>query len=109
MIEMSKQSASRFTLVHAAVLAVAMFSAAALGEYLRPTQRLAELKPKIDLAKQIPLRFGDWKVDTSTIPVLPNPELQARLDVLYSSTLARSYVNSKGQRIMLSIDRKSVV
>ena len=100
---MTQQSASRFTLVHAALLAVAMFSAAALGEYLRPTQRLAELKPKIDLAKEIPLRFGDWKEDTSTIPVLPNPELQARLDVLYSSTLARTYVNSKGQRIMLSI------
>lgn len=100
---MAQQSGPRFTLTHAAVLAIAMFSAAALGEYLRPTERLAESKPKIDLAKQIPLRFGDWKEDTSTKPVLPNPELQARLDVLYSSTLARTYVNSKGQRIMLSI------
>ena len=36
-------------------------------------------------------------------PVVPNPEVQAKLDVLYSSTLARTYRNAKGQRVMLSI------
>ena len=100
---MTTQSSKGFTLASSAVLAIAMFSAAALGGYLRPTHRLADFKPKIDLSTQIPKSFGDWKEDLSMVPVLPNPEVQASLDVLYSATLARTYINSKGQRVMLSI------
>lgn len=85
------------------VVATLMF-ATALGAFaLKPTERVAEQKPKIDLATQIPLAFGDWKLDDLIVPVLPNPEVQARLDALYSSTLARTYVNSTGQRVMLTI------
>lgn len=80
-----------------------MLGTAGVSEYLRPTLRLAEIKPRIDLEKQIPRSFGDWQEDASVVPVLPNPEVQAKLDALYSSTLARTYVNSKGQRVMLSI------
>jgi EpsI family protein len=35
--------------------------------------------------------------------VLPNPELQAKLDQLYTQLLARTYINAAGQRVMLSI------
>jgi EpsI family protein len=74
------------------------------GSYaLKPTERISESKPKIELEQQIPVAFGDWKVDTAVVPVLPNPELLASLNALYSSTLARTYRNSAGQRIMLSI------
>jgi len=85
------------------VVAIAMVSAAALGSHLRPTHRLADQKTKIDLEAQIPLSFGDWRVDNRSLPVLPDPEVQARLNSLYSSTLARGYVNSQGKRVMLSI------
>lgn len=82
----------------------ALMFATALGAYaLKPTERVAEQKPKIDLATQIPLAFGDWKLDNLIIPILPNPEVQASLDALYSSTLARSYINSAGNRVMLTI------
>jgi EpsI family protein len=75
-----------------------------LGSYtLKPTERISDSKPKIELEQQIPTAFGDWKVDTAVVPVLPNPELLASLSALYSSTLARTYRNSAGQRIMLSI------
>jgi EpsI family protein len=85
------------------ILVALMVLAALASEWLRPTYRLAEHKPPIVLDRQIPEAFGDWKVDRSIIPVLPDPSLQAALDVLYSQTLARTYINSKGQRVMLSI------
>jgi EpsI family protein len=80
-----------------------MVLAALASEWLRPSYRLAEHKAPIALDKQVPEAFGEWKVDRSIIPVLPDPSLQAALDVLYSQTLARTYINTKGQRVMLSI------
>jgi EpsI family protein len=70
---------------------------------MRPTERLAEIKTPIVLDKQVPESFGEWRLDRSIRPVLPDPSLQAQLDVLYSQTLARTYVNNQGQRVMLSI------
>jgi EpsI family protein len=74
-----------------------------VGELWRPTYRIADHKPKINLAAQVPEQFGDWQIDKSISPILPDPSLQARLDELYSQTLARTYVNSAGKRVMLSI------
>ena len=85
------------------VLVALMVLAAVAGELLRPTDRLSERKTKIVLETQIPEAFGDWRLDTSIRPVLPDPGLQAMLDVLYSQTLARTYVNAAGERVMLSI------
>jgi EpsI family protein len=80
-----------------------MSVAAFAAESLRPQQRLADLKPKINLDIQIPRSFGEWKEDATIVPILPNPEAQAALDTFYSSALARTYVNASGQRVMLSI------
>ena len=85
------------------LLIALMVAAAVAGELMRPTQRLAEQKPRIELDQQVPEAFGDWRLDRSIRPVLPDPSLQAMLDVLYSQTLARTYINRQGQRIMLSI------
>lgn len=85
------------------VLVVGMVLAFVAGEWLKPTTRLAEIKPAIELEKQIPETFGEWRVDKSIRPVLPDPGLQAMLDSLYSQTLARTYINPRGERIMLSI------
>ncbi|HET7864523.1 MAG TPA: EpsI family protein, partial [Burkholderiaceae bacterium] len=35
--------------------------------------------------------------------VLPDPTLQARLDSVYDQTLARAYINARGERVMLTI------
>ena len=86
-----------------AVLVLGMVLAFLGGEWLRPTTRLAEIKPAIVLDKQIPEAFGDWRVDPNIRPVVPDPGLQAMLDSLYSQTLARTYINRKGERVMLSI------
>ena len=85
------------------VCVVLMLGAAWVGEWMRPSYRLSEHKPRISLATQVPEAFGEWRLDRSIMPVVPDPNLQAMLDELYSQTLARTYVNAQGQRIMLSI------
>lgn len=87
----------------AAVIAALMLAALLAAEALKPNKRLAELREPIRLAAQVPTAFGDWREDRAIVPVLPNPELQAKLDALYSQLLARTYVNSRGERVMLSI------
>lgn len=85
------------------VLVALMVLAAAVGEWMKPSYRLSEHKPPIQLAAQIPEAFGEWRLDKSITPVLPDPGLQAMLDSLYSQTIARTYINAEGQRMMLSI------
>ena len=93
----------RATTARVLVLVVLMALAAVAGEALRPTDRLSDRKTRIVLDKQVPESFGEWTVDTNIRPVVPDPGLQAMLDTLYSQTLARTYVNAKGERVMLSI------
>lgn len=90
-------------LLRVGVLVVGMVLAFLGGEWLRPTTRLAEIKPPIVLHKQVPEAFGDWRIDPNIRPVVPDPGLQAMLNSLYSQTLARTYINSKGERVMLSV------
>lgn len=85
------------------MIAILLIATALAAHTLKPTKRLADQRSKINLVTEIPTAFGDWTEDTLLIPILPNPEVQAKLDVLYSSTLARTYRNSTGQRVMLSI------
>ncbi len=80
-----------------------MLASALAAKILTPTKHLADARPKIQLEQQIPKAFGDWQEDPTLVPVLPNPQVQAKLDTLYSSTLARTYRNKVGQRVMLSI------
>ena len=95
--------ASPVTTRRVALLVGLMAVAAVAGEALQPRDRLSERKTPIVLEKQVPEAFGEWRLDTSIRPVVPDPTLQAMLDTLYSQTLARTYINPQGQRVMLSI------
>jgi EpsI family protein len=90
---------NRRSLVFAALSVGAAGSALAL----RPSKRAAEVLTRIDLERQIPQQIGDWKIDKGLLPVLPNPEVQAALDQIYTQVLARSYVRPDGVRIMITI------
>ncbi|OQY70329.1 MAG: EpsI family protein [Rhodocyclaceae bacterium UTPRO2] len=85
------------------IIAALMFAASAAAVALRPTHKLADAGPKVNLEAMIPKQFGDWRIDTSIAPVLPAPDVQAKLDKIYNQTIARTYVNGRGQRVMLSI------
>lgn len=79
-----------------------MLAAAAAAVGLKPTIHMAEQNP-INLEQMIPQQFGDWKIDQSIVPVKVDPELQARLNKIYSQLVSRTYVNQRGDRVMLSI------
>lgn len=86
-----------------ALLGFLMAATALAASTFRPTERLATTRPAIQLDQQVPKSFGQWTEDLMQVPVLPNPQAQATLDALYSATLARTYRNMAGQRVMLSI------
>ena len=85
------------------IAAVAMVVASAMAYALTPTIALSDRLGKLDLESAIPRTFGDWVEETHAFGGVVNPQQQAVIDSIYSDTLSRSYVNTKGDRIMLSV------
>lgn len=84
------------------VIGLCMFAGAGLALALKPTDKLTD-QAQFDLETLVPAQMGDWKVDTTIATLLVAPELQKVIDETYSQTLTRTYVNSAGKRIMLSV------
>jgi len=80
-----------------------MFAASVGAIIARPSTKFANMKPPISLHTMIPKQFGDWREDRQQVVQVINPQTEELLDKLYSETLSRSYVNSNGYRIMLSL------
>jgi len=80
-----------------------MVSSAAVTKVITPSVKMADAQGQFNLAAMVPAAFGDWREDTSIIPLQVDPATQAKLDKIYNQVLSRTYVNSTGQRIMLSI------
>ncbi|MDO9196982.1 exosortase-associated protein EpsI, B-type [Rhodoferax sp.] len=70
---------------------------------LTPQHLLSDTATPIDLVSAIPVAFGDWLVDPNVAPVRPSPEQQETLDQTYDQIVSRTYKNSQGARIMLSV------
>ncbi len=87
----------------AALAALLMGGAALAAWQLTPTRPLATQHGELELETQIPKQFGDWRVDSSAGAALVNPQQDALLKQIYTQILTRTYVNSVGQRVMLSI------
>ncbi len=88
----------------AALAALLMAAGAGAGQWLTPTQRLAQLRAtRLDLKADVPSAFGDWRIDPVRYASIVNPETEALLNRLYTQQLTRTYVNTAGRRIMLSI------
>ncbi len=82
------------------VVSLVLLVSAGLAHYMTPVQRDI---PMPNLETMIPKTFGDWRIDGSIIPVLPSADVEANLNLVYDATLARTYINSKGERMMLSL------
>lgn len=87
----------------AGLLALVMAAASALAIAITPRTYLADQHPREKLADIVPRAFGGWQVDTSIVPVPPSPDLQQVIDATYDETLALTYRNAQGQRVMLSL------
>jgi EpsI family protein len=85
------------------ILATLMAVVAVGGIAARPTLKTDRATPRYKLEDIVPKQFGDWKVVQDQGVQVVNPQTQALLDSLYSQLLSRTYVNSKGYRIMLSL------
>ena len=70
---------------------------------MTPTLKEADSRKSTNLENIIPTQFGEWAQDDKPSVILINPTLQATLDAIYNQTLNRTYVNSEGKRLMLSI------
>jgi EpsI family protein len=90
-------------LLASVVLGVSMALTSALTGALTPRTRVATAGERFSLEAMIPKSFGGWTVDETIVPLKPNPEQQTMLEKIYDQTLARTYVNSAGERVMLSI------
>jgi len=68
-----------------------------------PDTSTTQERRNLGLEEMLPRSFGDWRVDDTLMPVLPPPDVEAKVKQIYDEVLARTYVNSAGQRVMLSI------
>ena len=79
-----------------------MFAASGGAIVARPTTKASDLGQALSLEATVPHQFGDWREVPQAVHVV-NPQTQELLDKLYSEILTRTYVNSGGYRIMLSL------
>jgi len=85
------------------LIGLAMLAAAGLALALTPRQKLTDQASQINLEAMIPKQFGEWKLDDKAAPTRYSPDVQAELNRIYNQLLDRTYINSKGERVMLVI------
>jgi len=84
------------------LLGAVMVLAAGAAFALKPT-RGYDGTAGFDLERIIPGSFSDWIIDPGVVPIVPAPDVQANLDRLYSQLVSRTYVNARGERMMLTV------
>lgn len=82
---------------------ICMGATAVLAGVGKPRNKLADMLPPLDLEAAFPARFGGWRIDDRMPVVLPAPDMQAQLDLIYNKVISRTYINAVGQRMMLSV------
>lgn len=87
----------------AALALLGMAAAAGAAVAARPRAQAKAMGPDLSLEFEVPRRFGTWTIDPSILPLQPDPQLQKVVDETYEQTLARTYRNANGYRIMLSM------
>lgn len=77
--------------------------AASLSSIALVPKLLVTDAPLVRLEDQVPMTFADWRTSDSGQRAIVSPEVKKQLEELYSDTLTRTYVNSTGERVMLSL------
>ncbi len=73
------------------------------GFALKPTKHVTAHGPKINLESMIPKELQVGQLMKLLYHFRLSPERMALLNKIYNQTLSRTYINNKGDRIMLSI------
>src|SRR5690349_15674676 len=82
----------------ALLLAALMCGAAVVGIAGQPRTPL----PSMRLTESVPIEFGAWRKVEEAVRLV-NPQVQGGIEDIYDEVLTRTYVNSDGDRIMLSM------
>ena len=85
------------------IIGLLMVLASASAEYLKPSKRLAEEMPSVNLERIIPMQFGEWVAARESLELIVDPATKGLLSEIYSQILTRTYFNPQGDRIMLSM------
>lgn len=85
------------------ILMVLMIAASGMAVALKPTKKIADQGPKVDLEAMIPNAFGEWRQELVATAQVVDPQQKELLDKIYNQTLSRTYVNAEGYRVMLSL------
>jgi EpsI family protein len=85
------------------IMLVFMLVASSLTLALHPTHKISEQGPVIDLETMIPRTFDEWREEQSRSVQIVDPQQKEMIDKIYTQTLSRTYVNTAGYRIMLSM------
>lgn len=80
-----------------------MMCIAALITWLCTPHILMAQSHQINLETMIPAQFNDWKTEENSHALVKAPDVEAAVNKLYSNLLMRTYINSKGERMMLSV------
>jgi len=94
--------AMKKSLIISLLLGILMVLSSVLTKVMTPNITSGQ-KVDINLETLIPTEFEDWKLDSSIASPIVTPGVKDLLEKTYSQTLSRTYVNKKGERIMLSI------
>ena len=85
----------------AIAVALAMTAAATLA--ITPERRLADARPRVDLAALVPAQFDGWREVHDGAGVQPDASTRAKVGRTYDQVLARTYADRDDRRVMLSI------
>lgn len=85
------------------ILMALMIAASGMAVALKPTKKIADQGPKVELETLIPKSFGEWRQELATNVQTVDPQTQEMIDKIYNQTLSRTYVSTQGYRIMLSV------
>lgn len=87
-----------------AVMAAALMAGASwFGGWAQPTVRMADVQKREPLASVFPRQMGDWRIDELSINIELPPDVAAQVAAIYTEVADKVYINSKGDRIMVTI------
>lgn len=85
------------------LLLALMVAASGLAVAMRPTQKIADMGPTVNLETMVPKVFGQWREEPQNRTLIVDPQQKEVIDRIYAQTLSRTYINPEGYRIMISI------
>jgi len=87
----------------ASASALLMVALTICGITAKPTLKVSASDSFFALEAIVPKKFGDWREERQPVTQVVNPQTKELLDRIYKETLSRTYMNSDGYRIMLSL------